>query len=261
MNVECEMCATLAEELYVTYWSSVNMETLHTIWKSCPSVILKVTETQRPQLSALWKLHMIWYDLILQPKKNSHLLFFSVFFFCFIFFSDVKTERPLIAQTYNVNIGMWNNKQILTFHMRLCSCAVMPGIGFQTCHWYCYLLLEINLSIWHTEAKRPFLENIPNWCLDRSISLRRSSVLHNWWIFLSLLFLFAKFPWIFMLLQFLQEKLTFQFPHLVIKQVFVRITQVHIFFDEILSVWLKSKSTKVYQNKYFLFQTFLLSEL
>ena len=64
-----------------------------------------------------------------------------------------------------------------------------------------------------------------------------------------------------MLLQFLQEKLTFQFPHLVIKQVFVRITQVHIFFDEILSVSLKSKSTKVYQNKYFLFQTFLLSEL
>ena len=119
----------------------------------------------------------------------------------------------------------------------------------------------INLSIWHTEAKRPFLENIPNWCLDRSISLRRSSVLHNWWIFLSLLFSFAKFPWIFMLLQFLQEKLTFQFPHLVIKQVFARITQVHIFFDEILSVSLKSKSTKVYQNKYFLFQTFLLSEL
>ena len=64
-----------------------------------------------------------------------------------------------------------------------------------------------------------------------------------------------------MLLQFLQEKLTFQFPHLVIKQVFVRKTQVHIFFDEILSVSLKSKSTKVYQNKYFLFQTFLLSEL
>ena len=64
-----------------------------------------------------------------------------------------------------------------------------------------------------------------------------------------------------MLLQFLQEKLTFQFPHLVIKQVFARITQVHIFFDEILSVSLKSKSTKVYQNKYFLFQTFLLSEL
>ena len=145
--------------------------------------------------------------------------------------------------------------------MRLCSCAVMPGIGFQTCHWYCYLLLEINLSIWHTEAKRPFLENIPNWCLDRSISLRRSSVLHNWWIFLSLLFSFAKFPWIFMLLQFLQEKRTFQFPHLVIKQVFVRITQAHTFFDEILSVWLKSKSKKVYQNKYFLFQTFLLSEL
>ena len=34
----------------------------------------------------------------------------------------------------------------------------------------------------------------------------------------------------------LQEKRTFQFPHLVIKQIFVRITQVHIFFDEILSV-------------------------
>ena len=117
------------------------------------------------------------------------------------------------------------------------------------------------IDLTYIRAKRPFLENIPNWCLDRSISLRQSSVLHNWWIFLSLLFSFAKFPWIFMLLQFLQEKLTFQFPHLVIKQVFVRITQVHIFFDEILSVSLKSKSTKVYQNKYFLFQTFFLSEL